>query len=413
MEHIASPDSPLKKDGSGRPLFRTTPVALLLYSHFFAPSVGGVETVVLALARGLAELRDSNGTLQFEITLVTQTPVGKYDDHALPFRVIRWPGLLHLWSLIRKADVIHIAGPALAPLALGLLSRKPVVVEHHGFQTICPNGQLLIATTGTPCPGHFMASRHGECLRCNSAQGWIASYKLWLLTFVRRLLCARARANITSTQWLGGLLHLPRTTAIPHGLDAAEKATRQEPCSGVPMIAFMGRLVTTKGVRLLFEAAKILRAQNRSFELLIIGDGPERAPLEQLARDSQLTALVRFGGRLDGTPLEAALAQASAVVVPSLGGEVFGLVVVESMQRALPVVASDLGAFTEVLGGAGLTFRAGDVKDLAVTLSRLLDDPSFAETLGRRARKRALDFYNNSRMIEAHKRVYLEVYDFD
>ena len=388
-------------------------MALLLYSHFFAPSVGGVETVVLALARGLAELRDSNGTFQFEITLVTQTPAGKYDDHALPFRVIRRPGLLHLWSLIRKADVIHIAGPALAPLALGLLSRKPVVVEHHGFQTICPNGQLLIATTGTPCPGHFMASRHGECLRCNSAQGWIASYKLWLLTFVRRLLCARARANITSTQWLGGLLHLPRTTAIPHGLDAAEKATRQEPCSGVPMIAFMGRLVTTKGARLLFEAAKILREQHRSFELLIIGDGPERAPLEQLARDSQLTALVRFAGRLDGTQLEAALAQVSAVVVPSLGGEVFGLVVVESMQRGLPVVSSDLGAFTELLDDAGLTFRTGDVKDLAATLSRLLDDPSFAAALGRRARQRALDFCNKSRMIEAHTGVYLEVCDFD
>jgi glycosyltransferase involved in cell wall biosynthesis len=177
------------------------------------------------------------------------------------------------------------------------------------------------------------------------------------------------------------------------------------------MIAFMGRLVTSKGVRLLFEAAKILREQHRSFELLIIGDGPERAALERFARDSQLTAMVRFGGRLDGTQLEAALAQASAVVVPSVGGEVFGLVVVESMQRAMPVVASDLGAFTEVLGDAGLTFRTGDVKDLAAALSRLLDDPSFAETLGHRARKRALDFYNNSRMIEAHKRVYLEVCD--
>jgi hypothetical protein len=41
---------------------------LLLYSHFFAPSIGGVETIVLSLARGLAELRDSNGAPEFEIT---------------------------------------------------------------------------------------------------------------------------------------------------------------------------------------------------------------------------------------------------------------------------------------------------------------------------------------------------------
>jgi len=168
--------------------------------------------------------------------------------------------------------------------------------------------------------------------------------------------------------------------------------------------------VTTKGVRLLFEAVKLLREQNRSLELLIIGDGPERTPLEQFARDSGLAAQVRFAGRLDGEQLEAAFARASAVVVPSLSGEVFGLVVAENMLRGLPVIASDIGAFTEVLGDTGLTFRSGSVTDLAAALSRLLDDPSLAAVLGQRARQRALDFCSKSRMIEAHIRVYRDLY---
>jgi glycogen(starch) synthase len=383
---------------------------LLVYSHFFAPSVGGVETIVLSIARGLAGLRDSNGAPQFEITLVTQTAASDYDDNANPFRTIRQPGFVQLLRLVRNTDVVHVAGPALVPLFLSLFARKPFVVEHHGFQTICPNGQLLIEPAGEPCPGHFMASRQTECLRCNSNQRWLASYKLWAFTFARRFLCARAAANITPTEWLGELIQLPHVSAISHGLEIIEPVSHSEPPPGRPVIAFQGRLVTTKGVRLLLEAARILREENRSFELLIIGDGPERESLEQFARDSKLEMQVCFAGRLNGMQLDKAFARASAVVVPSLGGEVFGLVVAENMLRALPIIASDLGAFAEVLGDSGLTFRAGDAAALAASLGRLLDDPLLAANLGRRARARALDFCNNSRMIEAHARVYRDVY---
>lgn len=382
---------------------------LLIYSHFFAPSIGGVETVVRSLACGLAELRNSTGAREFEITVVTQTPAGHYDDSSLPFRVVRQPGFFQLWQLIRLSDVVHLAGPALAPLFLGLFVRKPVVIEHHGFQTICPNGQLLIEPQGTPCPGHFMAGRHGECLRCNSGQGWLVSWKLWMLTFVRRFFSGHASANITPTQWLGGLLDLPRVTAVPHGLDASPAVSRTASSSGAPVLVFMGRLVTTKGVHVLLKAAKILIEQSRSFELLIIGEGPERAALEQFVHDSQLETEIRFAGRLNDVQLEAALAQAAAVIVPSLGGEVFGMVVAENMVRGLPIVASDLGAFVEVLGGTGLTFRTGDAGDLASALVRLLEGPASATRLGGLARMRALDFCKRSRMIEEHSRVYRDL----
>lgn len=383
---------------------------LLIYSHFFHPRIGGVETIVLSLARGLAERRDSKGSPEFEITLVTQTAKGDYDGGPLPFRLIRRPAFFQLWQLILSSDIVHVAGPALAPLMLALLARRPIVVEHHGFQTICPNGQLLIEPQGTPCPGHFMAEHHGECLRCNSGLGWLASWRLWAFTFARRFLCSQVSANIAPTQWLGGLLNLPRVTAIPHGLEAGQSASRIAPPSNTPVIAFMGRLVTTKGVLLLLKAARILQEQGRHFALLIIGDGPERSGLEQFARDSQLSNQVCFAGRLESDQLEASLAQASAVVVPSIGGEVFGLVVAENMLRGLPVVASDLGAFVEVLGGKGLTFRTGDAADLAAALARLLDDRFAAARLGQQARQRALDFLSKSRMIEGHSHIYQSVW---
>jgi glycosyltransferase involved in cell wall biosynthesis len=321
--------------------------------------------------------------------------------------VVRQPSRRQLWKLVHAADVVHVAGAALPPIFLGLLARKPVVVEHHGFQTICPNGQLLIEPAGVPCPGHFMAGNHAQCLQCNSAAGWVASFRLWLLTFLRRLLCARAAANITPTAWQGSLLQLPNSQCVPHGLPPGASEPRHiSASSGVPEIAFLGRLVTTKGVRLLLEAASILRGQNRSFHLLIIGDGPERASLEQFVRDSQLESRVQFLGRLAGELLEATLSRVTTVVVPSIGGEVFGLVVTENMARGLPVVASDLGAFNEVLADTGVAFRTGDAADLAAALAGVLNDPSFAADLGQRARQRVKTVYGLDGMIAAHASLY-------
>lgn len=362
----------------------------------------------MSLARGLAARQTSPDPPEFDITLVTETPTGDFDDAALPFRVVRQPTKLLLCRLLSGAAVVHIAGPAFAPLALGLLLRKPVIVEHHGFQTICPNGQLLIEPSGTPCPGHFMAGRHGECFRCNAGRGRFGSWKLWLLTFVRSFLCKRVAINITPTVWLGELLGLPRGVAIPHGLEkiapvAAVRETRQR-----PLITFQGRLVTTKGVAVLFEAARKLSEAGRAFELLVIGDGPERATLERLAQESALAGRMRFTGKLAGAELDTALAESSVVVVPSLGGEVFGLVVAENMLRGLPVIASDLGAFAEVVGDGGLTFRTGDAAELARKMARVFDEPGFATQLRRRARQRALEYCDYQRMLDAHAKVYAQ-----
>jgi glycogen synthase len=383
---------------------------LLLYSHFFAPSIGGVETVVQSLAHGLALSESADGQKRFSVTLVTQTPAAEFDDRAFPFAVIRQPSLWQLWKLIRATDVPHVAGTAIVPILLGLLARKPVVVEHHGFQSICPNGQLLIEPAGIPCPGHFMAGHHSICLRCNSPSGWFASMRLWILTFLRRFLCARVAANITPTQWLGQLLELPHVLAIPHGLANPSPAGRSAPQpTSPPAIAFLGRLVTTKGVTTLVDAAHILRAQNKNFSLLIIGDGPERQNLEQLVKSAHLDAITRFTGRLPAGDLDALLHTVSLVVVPSLGGEVFGLVVAENMLRGLPVVASSLGAFLEVLGSAGLTFETGNAQALAIPLAKLLDDPALRASLGQQARQRATAFCDLQRMLTAHEDVYVQL----
>jgi glycosyltransferase involved in cell wall biosynthesis len=382
---------------------------LLIYAHRWAPETGGVETITAALARGIAI-----GAAGWQVTLATHTPASAMNDGDLPFRVVRRPRTGTLAKLVNDADVVHLAGPALLPLILSIVLRKAVVIEHHGFQSACPNGQLLIATTRMPCPGHFMAGRHAECLKCNRGEGVLTSFRLWALTFVRRWLSAGARANIVPTAWLGTVLRLPRMVTIHHGLVQIEEQSgnRREGraagdrTSATVTFAFNGRLVTTKGVQILLEAARQLKSRGLPFQLRFVGDGADRPRLEALVAEYRLEEAVRFLGYLSGAPLEGALQAADAILMPSLGGEVFGLVALENMMRGKLVVVSDIGALAEVVGDAGLICPVGEVAAWASCMERLIRNPALCLEYGQRARERAQKFFSVQQMIAGHIAVY-------
>lgn len=372
---------------------------VLIYAHYFVPSVGGVETVVLALAAGLAEPESG-----FEVTVVTQTVRGGHDDAALQYRVVRRPSWMSLWRLIQAVDVVHAAGTAIGPVVLGLLARKPVVVEHHGFQAVCPNGQLVQEPRKTPCPGHFMAGNHPACLRCSpKAASWTA-FRLWLLTFVRRWMCRRVAVNLVPTAWLGTQLRLPRTETVHHGIATSQPVAPLAP--GEPArVLFIGRLVMPKGVHILLEAVRSLHRRGMRFETCIVGDGPERKALESGVKADTSAPAVRFLGRLPQAEVAKVLRHACVLVVPSLGGEVFGMVVLENMARGIPVIASDLGAFLEVMGDAGVAFKTGNAEDLAAQLAAVLENRGLRDRLAAASARRAAEFAMRG-MIEGHARIY-------
>jgi glycosyltransferase involved in cell wall biosynthesis len=381
---------------------RTT---LLLYTHAFAPQVGGVETIMMELARGLAGILGAD-----RVTVVTPAARGEFDDAALPFRVVRQPGIRELWRLLGEADVIHLAGPVMLPLFLGLLRGKPVVVEHHGFQTACPNGQLVIATTGQPCPGHFRAGRHRECLRCNAGEGWLRSLRMWLLTFPRRWLASRAHANVMPTRWLGRVLGLPRPVVIAHGIAAQSSAPAEASApANEPLFAYLGRLVPTKGVHVLLEAVRMLRARKIPARLRVIGKGPEQPALERRAKDLGLNGAVEFLGYLPRERADLELARALAVVMPSVGGEVFGLAAAENMLSGRAVVASDLGALAEVVGDAGYVFPVADAAALAAQMESVWTDSDRTARIRRQARERIRTQFTVEQMCERHAELYSEL----
>ena len=381
---------------------------VLIYSHDFFPIPGGVQTVVFELACGLTTWRSGPSPGPIEVTVVTQTREQTPEDRSWPFALVRCPSLGRLFRLLRDADVIHVAGPAMLPTAVGLALRKPTIIEHHGYQSMCPNGILLMGTDRTVCPGHFMAGRYAECVRCNLADvGRFRSFRSLVLQFPRRWLCKLATANIAVTGHVARRIALPRTQTILHGIrDPGSVGLRKN--GNEIQLGYVGRLVQEKGLPLLIEAAVRLKTEGFSFHLTFVGGGPLRERLEEASRNLGIASHVTFTGELRGVALENAVRPIQILVMPSLWEETAGLAAIEQMMRGGVVVASDIGGLSEVVGDAGLKFVAGNSEALYARLREVLESPPLAASLGSRARARASQTFSRDNMIRAHISLYRE-----
>lgn len=387
---------------------------ILIYGEYFLPVVGGVQTSMSLLARGLVEwnLRPDRDNVQTEITVtvVIGTAADGMDDSVFPYRVVRRPGFWRLVSLIRDADVIHIAGPCLLPMAIGRLIGKPVVVEHHGYQATCPNGLLFQQPVERVCPGYFVRSDYGKCLRCCSAtEGQARGLRSLLLTFSRYWLSKHAAANIAITNYVATRLALPRTQTVYYGIEVQDPSCTIGVSPGRLRIAYVGRLVPEKGLPVLLQATKLLKNAGASFEVKLIGDGPARSGLEKLAETLDVEGLVQFTGDLRDSALDQAVRNVAVVVMPSVWEETAGLSAIEHMMRGRVVIAADIGGLSEVVGEAGLKFAPGDSEALAACIWKVIDNPTLAISLGLMARERAARLFKLRSMIDGHVSLYRAV----
>jgi glycosyltransferase involved in cell wall biosynthesis len=386
---------------------------VLIYTHSFAPNIGGVETYALLLASGLSRMSTKGGDTEgIFVTVVTPTPRRRYDDTALPFRVIRSPNWMGLLKSIQEADVVHLAGPCFSAMLLGYLLRKPTVIEHHGYQAVCPNGLLFFEPTKTACPGHFMSRRYDKCLRCVAAEVGLASSIARVLgTFPRRWLCNRMR-NAPITEHVLRRINLSRSKVIYYGIEDVFMPPQADSGSqwrGDLTFGYVGRLVREKGLTLLIEACERLKNAGYKFSLKFIGDGPERPVLEEMTRRLGLAGRTVFTGYLQSDMLSDALRDVSVVVMPTLMEETSGLAVMEQMMRGRMVVVSDIGGLSEVVGDTGLKFIPGDAASLASQLRCTLDDRDLISDLGQKARARAEMLFLKDRMLTAHVALYNEM----
>ena len=139
-----------------------------------------------------------------------------------------------------------------------------------------------------------------------------------------------------------------------------------------------------KDVRTLIGAFARVRGLQPDMRLLIVGGGPEKAPLEQAAREAGAAASVRFEPPTSRIP--ELLSEIDIFVLPSLS-EAFSNALMEAMASGCCVVASNVGGNPELVkdGETGLLFKAGDPADLAVALRKLIERPELRKELAANA----------------------------
>jgi glycosyltransferase involved in cell wall biosynthesis len=156
-------------------------------------------------------------------------------------------------------------------------------------------------------------------------------------------------------------------------------------------VVSLARLVRRKNLTALVEACAAVGVDK--VRLLLLGDGPERLPLEQLARERGFGSRIRFKGFVDEAEKQALLRAADIFALPSLH-EAFGLVYLEAMQAGLPIIATRAGGQEDFLE-EGLTahlVEAGDAAGLVEALNRLAGDPDARRRMGTAARAAAAAF---------------------
>jgi glycosyltransferase involved in cell wall biosynthesis len=195
----------------------------------------------------------------------------------------------------------------------------------------------------------------------------------------RELLGARrivALSAFQKTMMVGNGFPAERVDVIEHGLEVEGLAPVVRRSAPVPRLVYIGSLVPHKGPHVVLEA--LARAPRACVELMIYGAPPETDYGARLAKLAGADTRVRLMGLVPPSELGRVLAEADALVVPSLWYENDPLVVKAAFYVGRPVLASRIGSLAEMVtpGRNGWLLAPGDARAWAAAIERLVADPT-------------------------------------
>jgi glycosyltransferase involved in cell wall biosynthesis len=196
------------------------------------------------------------------------------------------------------------------------------------------------------------------------------------------------------------------------GIDPFEAKNNDQSGSEV-RIGVVGRISRGKGQDIFIEAAKHLTAKEKKVRFFVIGDDAQEGKsffshLKSLVARYGLEENVVFSGWKTG--LKEIYGNLDIVVCPSVLKEALGNVIIEAMMLSKPIIASDSGAYPEMIQDniTGLLFKAGHAIELAQKIDILLKDEPFRTRLGQEANKVAKEKFNIMHTVNKTERIIYE-----
>ncbi len=361
---------------------------VVMHCVYFPPEVGGLESHVYYLCRGLVK----RGC---RVSVVTSRSRRGLPAHEVMDGVDVW----RTWLPSRNPLGWTVHGGMSTPMLAGI-ARKADVVHAQAFQSVLPgvvakhaNRIPLVSTWHT---SHFLKR---------------AASPFWKPIF-RRLLGwsdHNLAASVEIAKVAEALAPGVSVEALRNGVDT-DVFSRCEPSLPAPTrrrIIVPRRLFEKNGVEYFLRAMPLI-AERVNVEAVIVGDGPERQKLEALAAGQALGERVQFLGARSHDEMPGLLSSAELAVFPSLM-EATSVAALESMACELPVAASDVGGLPEIVDHeVGALFESGNPTALAAAVISLLEREDL-RALGVAARSRVVEHWSNARLVDRHLEVYQDL----
>ncbi|MFV8782436.1 glycosyltransferase [Microbulbifer sp. SA54] len=360
------------------------PVKILqCYRTFFPESQGGVEQVILEVARLTGG----------EVLTLASSSVG--EGH---FGGVAYSSAKRWFSL---------ASCCVGPGMLRLLNKKSPDLLHFHFPW--PFGDLVYLLAGSSRP--LVITYHSDVVR----QRFLgALYRPLMKRFFARAdrIVATSQNYVESSEILKDYRH--KTEVIPLGISESgyprpsdEALASVEERFGRDFMLFVGVLRYYKGLEFLVRAAL-----GQPYRIVIAGSGPEEARLKALAVDLGIDNVI-FAGFVDEVEKMALFQLCRATVFPShIRSEAFGVTLLEGLMCGKPLISCEIGTGTSYVNQheeTGYVVPPADPDSLRDAMSTLWHNPEKAVLMGHKGRQRYERLFTGERMATAYARLYESV----
>jgi phosphatidylinositol alpha-mannosyltransferase len=271
----------------------------------------------------------------------------------------------------------RVVGDALAEFSPDLVhAHDPLVTSTSMWATLQTNAPVVATFHSYFAPDSLSG-------RCFTALAPIGA-RVWRRLAQRIAVSQAARESVSSRMGDAPIRIVPNGTDV-HVFSRSVPAKLP---TGRTML-FVGRLEPRKGFPVAVRAFARLAQRYADLQLIVVGEGVEREAVEVLP--SALRSRVHLLGRVSDSVLPTYYAAADVFIAPALGSESFGIVLVEAMAAGLPIVASDIAGYREVVraGREALLVPSGDPAALADAVQHLFEHPEQARALSEAGHIRA------------------------
>lgn len=363
-----------------QPIMNKNNLNILIVAGIFPPDIGGPATYVPKIASELVKWG-------CEVTVITMSDELNHDDSGYPFKVIRrWRGqfkpirfLQTVLTIIkhgRRSDLIFANELGVESAVANLFLGKPLVRKIVGDWAWEKGRNEGLVEDELE---EFQRKRY--------------SFRIETYRRLQNFFTRRAHRIITPSYYLKNIVAgwgIPawKIEVIYNALErkfsnfSSKEAARNMIGVSPPLVVTVGRLITLKCVDRLIRTIAEIEGVN----LIVVGDGPERSKLEELA-DAVAKGRVQFTGHVSHENVFKYLQAADVFVLNSIH-ETMPHVILEAISMQTPVVATRVGGIPEIVddGITGLLVESKNDAQLQTSISRLLKEPSMRDMLVKNAK---------------------------